>query len=153
MEFLFWSSMVGSHLSRLAEDVILYSTSEFGYIKLSDAYATGSSLMPQKKNPDSMELIRGKAGTLAGNVRFRKMTVGVLCFFPFLWFFYICIYWRCSLIKAYPAALHQKIIFAFVCSHKGTHLAIPVYLVSLQFIFLFLVVNLVLAIFFSSFLI
>ncbi|XP_042862647.1 argininosuccinate lyase-like [Penaeus japonicus] len=68
VEFLFWSSMVGSHLSRLAEDVILYSTSEFGYIKLSDAYATGSSLMPQKKNPDSMELIRGKAGTLAGNL-------------------------------------------------------------------------------------
>ncbi|XP_063613160.1 argininosuccinate lyase-like [Penaeus indicus] len=68
VEFLFWSSLVGSHLSRLAEDVILYSTREFGYIRLSDAYATGSSLMPQKKNPDSMELIRGKAGTLAGNL-------------------------------------------------------------------------------------
>lgn len=73
VEYLFWSSMVSSHLSRLAEDMILYSTSEFGYIKLSDAYATGSSLMPQKKNPDSMELIRGKAGTLAGNVRSLKI--------------------------------------------------------------------------------
>lgn len=67
---------MGSHLSRLAEDIILYSTREFGYIKLSDAYATGSSLMPQKKNPDSMELIRGKAGTLVGNVRFSEVYDG-----------------------------------------------------------------------------
>ena len=59
---------MSTHLSRMAEDLILFSTSEFGYVKLHDAYATGSSLMPQKKNPDSLELIRGKAGTLTGNV-------------------------------------------------------------------------------------
>nr|XP_045625554.1 argininosuccinate lyase-like [Procambarus clarkii]XP_045625555.1 argininosuccinate lyase-like [Procambarus clarkii]XP_045625556.1 argininosuccinate lyase-like [Procambarus clarkii] len=68
VEYMFWGSLVCSHLSRLAEDLILYSTSEFGFVKLSDAYATGSSLMPQKKNPDSLELIRGKAGTMAGNL-------------------------------------------------------------------------------------
>ncbi|KAG7156455.1 Argininosuccinate lyase-like, partial [Homarus americanus] len=61
-------SLLSIHLSRLAEDLILFSTSEFGFVKLSDAYATGSSLMPQKKNPDSLELIRGKAGTMAGNL-------------------------------------------------------------------------------------
>ena len=65
---MFWASLVSSHLSRLAEDLILYSSREFGFVQLSDAYATGSSLMPQKKNPDSFELIRGKAGTMAGNV-------------------------------------------------------------------------------------
>lgn len=69
VEYMFWASLVTSHLSRMAEDLILFSTSEFGFVKLSDAYATGSSLMPQKKNPDSLELIRGKAGTMAGNVR------------------------------------------------------------------------------------
>lgn len=69
VEYLFWASLVASHLSRLAEDLILYSSSEFGYVKLADAYATGSSLMPQKKNPDGLELIRGKAATLTGNVR------------------------------------------------------------------------------------
>ena len=52
------------HLSKLAEALILFSTSEFGYIHLSDAYTTGSSLMPQKKNPDTLELTRGKAGTI-----------------------------------------------------------------------------------------
>jgi argininosuccinate lyase len=56
------------HLSRLAEDVILYSTSEFGFFQLGDAVATGSSLMPQKKNPDSMELVRGKAGRVFGRL-------------------------------------------------------------------------------------
>jgi len=55
------------HLSRLAEEVMLYSTSEFGFFELSDAVATGSSLMPQKKNPDSMELVRGKAGRVFGH--------------------------------------------------------------------------------------
>jgi argininosuccinate lyase len=55
------------HLSRLAEDIILYSTTEFGFFHLSDAVATGSSLMPQKKNPDSMELVRGKAGRVFGH--------------------------------------------------------------------------------------
>ena len=56
------------HLSRLAEDIILYSTTEFGFFELSDAVATGSSLMPQKKNPDSMELVRGKAGRVFGHL-------------------------------------------------------------------------------------
>jgi argininosuccinate lyase len=56
------------HLSRLAEDVILYATSEFGFFELGDAIATGSSLMPQKKNPDSMELVRGKAGRVFGDL-------------------------------------------------------------------------------------
>jgi argininosuccinate lyase len=65
-EFLFCAAMIGIHLSRLAEDVVLFSSAEFGYFELSDAYATGSSLMPQKKNPDVFELTRGKAGTLLG---------------------------------------------------------------------------------------
>jgi argininosuccinate lyase len=65
-EFLFWAALLGVHLSRLADAVILFSSSEFGFIELSDAYATGSSLMPQKKNPDVFELARGKAGTLIG---------------------------------------------------------------------------------------
>ena len=65
-EFLFSAAMTGVHLSRLAEMVILSSSGEFGYFELSDAYATGSSLMPQKKNPDMFELARGKSGTLIG---------------------------------------------------------------------------------------
>jgi argininosuccinate lyase len=65
-EFLFWAALLGVHLSRLADAVILFSSSEFGFFELSDAYATGSSLMPQKKNPDVFELARGKAGTLIG---------------------------------------------------------------------------------------
>ena len=55
------------HLSRLAEDLILYSTTEFGFVQLGDAVSTGSSLMPQKKNPDSLELVRGKAGRVFGH--------------------------------------------------------------------------------------
>ena len=58
--------MLGVHLSKLSENAILFSTAEFGFIELSDAYSTGSSLMPQKKNPDIFELARGKAGTLIG---------------------------------------------------------------------------------------
>ncbi len=65
-EFLFTAALTGSHLSRLAETLILFSSSEFGFVTLADAYATGSSLMPQKKNPDMLELARGKAGTLLG---------------------------------------------------------------------------------------
>jgi argininosuccinate lyase len=65
-EFLFCAALCGVHLSRLAEPVILFTTAEFGFFELSDAYATGSSLMPQKKNPDVFELARGKAGSLAG---------------------------------------------------------------------------------------
>ena len=68
VEFLGACSLIMVHLSRLAEDVILYATSEFGFIELGDAIATGSSLMPQKKNPDSMELVRGKAGRVFGDL-------------------------------------------------------------------------------------
>jgi argininosuccinate lyase len=68
VEFLSACSLVMVHLSRLAEDVILYATSEFGIFELGDAIATGSSLMPQKKNPDSMELVRGKAGRVFGDL-------------------------------------------------------------------------------------
>jgi argininosuccinate lyase len=60
--------MVGIHLSRLSEDVILWASAEFGFIELSDAHTTGSSLMPQKKNPDVAELTRGKTGRLVGNL-------------------------------------------------------------------------------------
>ena len=65
-EYLFCTAMVGIHLSKLSENVILFSTAEFSFIELSDAFSTGSSLMPQKKNPDMFELTRGKAGTLIG---------------------------------------------------------------------------------------
>lgn len=67
-EFLFWAALTGVHLSRWAEDLILWSSREFGYVTLADAYSTGSSLMPQKKNPDALELLRGKAGRLAGGL-------------------------------------------------------------------------------------
>ncbi|MDQ3816771.1 MAG: argininosuccinate lyase [Acidobacteriota bacterium] len=62
------ASLIMLHLSRMAEDIIIYSTAEFGFLELSDAVATGSSLMPQKKNPDSMELVRGKTGRVFGHV-------------------------------------------------------------------------------------
>ena len=67
-EFLFVASMIGLHLSRLAEDVILYSNPIYGFIRLPDAYSTGSSIMPQKRNADPMELARGKAGRMIGNL-------------------------------------------------------------------------------------
>jgi|ERR1041384_13880 argininosuccinate lyase len=67
IEFIGAAALVMMHLSRLAEDLIIYSTAEFGFIELSDAVSTGSSLMPQKKNPDSLELIRGKAGRVFGH--------------------------------------------------------------------------------------
>lgn len=67
-EFLFDAALLGAHLSRLGEDLVLYSSAEFGFVTLDDAYATGSSLMPQKKNPDAMELARGKAGRLIGDL-------------------------------------------------------------------------------------
>lgn len=65
-EFLFWSSLSTVHLSRFCEDLIMYSTQEFNFVKFADKYSTGSSLMPQKRNPDCMELIRGKTGTILG---------------------------------------------------------------------------------------
>jgi argininosuccinate lyase len=61
-EFLFCLSVIGMHLSRLSEDVILWSSSEFGFVEFSEEFSTGSSLMPQKKNPDMAELTRGKTG-------------------------------------------------------------------------------------------
>jgi len=68
IEFVSTASLVMMHLSRMAEDIILYTTAEFGFFELGDAVATGSSLMPQKKNPDSMELVRGKAGRVFGHL-------------------------------------------------------------------------------------
>ncbi|KAJ2844707.1 argininosuccinate lyase, partial [Coemansia brasiliensis] len=67
-EFLFHCSMTMIHISRLAEDLIIYSSAEFGFVQLADAYSTGSSLMPQKKNPDSLELLRGKCGRVFGGM-------------------------------------------------------------------------------------
>ena len=66
VEFLSWAAITQMHLSRLAEDFIIYSSREFGFVELDDAYSTGSSIMPQKKNPDSMELVRGKTGRVVG---------------------------------------------------------------------------------------
>ena len=68
LDFLYSSSMVMLHLSRLAEDWILYSSEEFGWVSLGDGVTSGSSLMPQKKNPDSLELIRGKSGRVFGDL-------------------------------------------------------------------------------------
>jgi argininosuccinate lyase len=65
-EFLFNAALLGTHLSRMAEALIIFASAEFGFVTLADAYSTGSSLMPQKKNPDVLELTRGKAGTLLG---------------------------------------------------------------------------------------
>ena len=67
-EALYLCAQIGVDLSRLAEDIILWSTAEFGYVSLDDRYSTGSSIMPQKKNPDIAELTRGKAGRLIGNL-------------------------------------------------------------------------------------
>ncbi len=67
-EFLAWAALLGVHLSRLAGDLTLWATAEFGFVELADAHATGSSIMPQKKNPDPLELARGKAGRLIGDL-------------------------------------------------------------------------------------
>ncbi len=66
LEYLFALSVVATHLSRLSEDLILFASAEFGYAILPDEFSTGSSLMPQKKNPDAWELIRGKSGRIVG---------------------------------------------------------------------------------------
>jgi argininosuccinate lyase len=66
LDFLYAASVTMIHLSRLAEDWILYSSEEFGWMELGDGVTSGSSLMPQKKNPDSLELIRGKSGRVMG---------------------------------------------------------------------------------------
>ena len=67
-EFVFTTALLGVHLSRLGEEIVLWATREFGWVELDDAYTTGSSIMPQKKNPDVAELARGKAGRLIGHV-------------------------------------------------------------------------------------
>jgi argininosuccinate lyase len=68
LEFLAAAAVLGMHCSRLAADLTLWATSEFGFVEFADAFATGSSIMPQKKNPDVAELIRGKTGRLYGNL-------------------------------------------------------------------------------------
>jgi argininosuccinate lyase len=67
-EFLFCCAQTGLHLSRLAEEIIIWSTPQFGFVSLSDQWSTGSSIMPQKKNPDAAELVRAKTGRLNGNL-------------------------------------------------------------------------------------
>jgi len=74
-EFMMWATLVMTHISKMAEDLVIYSTAEFGFITLSDAYSTGSSIMPQKKNPDSLELLRGKSGRIFGNMTGFLMTL------------------------------------------------------------------------------
>jgi len=68
IEFLSACAVLGMHLSRFSEDMIIWSTQEFSFIELPDAFCTGSSMMPQKKNPDILELVRGKTGRLYGNL-------------------------------------------------------------------------------------
>ena len=69
MDFAYACSVIGIHLSRLAEDLILWCSSEFGFVDLPQNFCTGSSLMPQKKNPDAMELVRGKSGRIVGDLQ------------------------------------------------------------------------------------
>ena len=73
VEFLSWAALVQIHLSSLAETLIIWASHEFGFVELAQAYCTGSSLMPQKRNPDSLELIRAKSGRVLGHL------VGLLC--------------------------------------------------------------------------
>jgi argininosuccinate lyase len=68
VEFLAWAALVQVHLSNLAEDLIIWSSREFGFVQVDEAYATGSSIMPQKRNPDSLELMRGKSGRVIGHL-------------------------------------------------------------------------------------
>jgi argininosuccinate lyase len=68
MELSFATARIGIHLSRLCEDLVLFTSSEFGFVRLGDGFSTGSSLMPQKRNPDVAELTRGKSGRLVGNL-------------------------------------------------------------------------------------
>lgn len=75
MEFLSANSITASHLSRLSEDWVLWASEEFGFLTPSDSVSTGSSIMPQKKNPDPMELVRGKSARVVGDL----VTLLVLC--------------------------------------------------------------------------
>lgn len=78
LESLSSIASIGIHLSRYAEDLIIWSSKEFGFVELDDAWSTGSSMMPQKKNPDSLELIRGKSGRFLGNyTRFAAVLKGI----------------------------------------------------------------------------
>ncbi len=67
-ELLFTAAMIGTHLSRLAEDLIIYGTSEFGFVQFGDSFTSGSSMMPQKRNPDALELARGSAARMLGDL-------------------------------------------------------------------------------------
>ncbi len=78
LEFLSAATICMVHLSRISEELVIWSSAEFGFIELSDAYSTGSSLMPQKKNPDVPEIVRGKAGRAIGNLVSLLTTVKVL---------------------------------------------------------------------------
>jgi argininosuccinate lyase len=75
VEYVSAAALLMAHLSRLAEEIVLWSTSEFGYLQLADAFTTGSSIMPQKKNPDAAELIRGKVGRVYGNLNRLLVTI------------------------------------------------------------------------------
>ncbi|HDO29524.1 MAG TPA: argininosuccinate lyase, partial [Desulfobacteraceae bacterium] len=75
LEFLFCCTVIQLHLSRLAEELVLWSSKEFEFVRIGDRYCTGSSIMPQKKNPDIPELIRGKAGRVTGSLMSLLMTV------------------------------------------------------------------------------
>ena len=75
IETMQWGTTMMQHMSRWAEDLIIYSTAEFNFVRLADAYSTGSSLMPQKKNPDSLELLRGKSGRVFGQMAGLMYTV------------------------------------------------------------------------------
>lgn len=75
LEFLSFASILMVHLSRLSEELILWSSTEFGFVELDDAYTTGSSMMPQKKNPDVCELVRGKTGRVVGHLMGLLLTV------------------------------------------------------------------------------
>lgn len=68
LDFLYFAAVLGTHLSRFCEELVLWSSAEFGFIRLSDSVTTGSSIMPQKRNPDIAELVRGKTGRLYGNL-------------------------------------------------------------------------------------
>ena len=72
---LYALTMLGTHLSRLAEDLILYGSSEFGFVRFGDAFSTGSSMMPQKRNPDALELARGSAGRMLGDLTALLVTI------------------------------------------------------------------------------
>ncbi len=75
VEYLAAAALCAVHLSRMAEEIVLWSTAEFGFIELDDAYSTGSSIMPQKKNPDMAELVRGKTGRMVGHLTAALVTL------------------------------------------------------------------------------